>query len=171
IQDENPARYIAKKYGISDEDFSKAEKTFVKPPHRLENFGTFSGVHYVDDSKGTNIAATLHAVSTIETPIVLIAGGVPKEKSFAPWKEPFGKKVKKVIAIGTAKEQIAADLFGSCEVILAPDIASAVKEASKSAKKGETVLLSPGCASFDQFENYAARGEAFKKEVRNAHES
>ena len=169
--EQTPAKKIAQLYGISDEVFAEAEKTFTKPPHRLEKFATIGGIDYIDDSKGTNIAATIHAVKSIDTPIVLIAGGLPKEKSFAAWKEAFGSKVKKVIAIGTAKEQIAKDLTGTCEVTLAPDIASAVKEASTSAKTGETVLLSPGCASFDAFKNYAARGEAFKEEVKKGHES
>jgi len=156
---------LCKKFGISSEDFLTGLETFKKPAHRIEFVATLDGVDYFNDSKGTNIDATIKAVEAMTKQIVLIAGGVDKGSSYEPWKKSFTGKVKQVFAIGQAAAKIAEELRPEFEVEIVPTLKDAVEGARRQAKVGETVLLSPGCSSYDMFQDYAQRGDEFKKFV------
>ena len=136
-------------------------------PHRLEAVGEKGGVLYVDDSKATNPAAVAAALTSFERPVVLILGGSEKETDFAEVL-PHLHRCRYVVCQGEAGPRISGYLKNrfadaSRKVLLVPNLASAVREASGLARPGDVVLLSPGCASFDQFAGYAERGEAFAR--------
>jgi UDP-N-acetylmuramoylalanine--D-glutamate ligase len=155
-----------KHFGVLPEQFYKSRlETFKKPAHRIEWVESIDGVDYINDSKGTNIDATIKAVEAMQTAVVLIAGGVDKGASYESWKPCFQSKVKAVIAIGQASEKIARDLKPDYLVEIASTLEAAIKRAQMIAKGGECVLLSPGCSSFDMFDNYAQRGDEFKQVV------
>lgn len=138
-------------------------ESFTLPEHRMESVGDVCGVHYINDSKATNVDAVIKAVERIEGSVVLIAGGRDKGMNFLPWREAFLGKVKGIVLIGEARAAIAKSL--EQEVCFAEDLGSAVRKAASWAKKGETVLLSPGCSSFDQFSDYQERGRHFRRAV------
>ncbi|HKH75558.1 MAG TPA: UDP-N-acetylmuramoyl-L-alanine--D-glutamate ligase, partial [Rubrobacteraceae bacterium] len=132
-------------------------------PHRMQVVGEHGGVTYVDDSKATNPAAVAAALASLEGPVVLIIGGSEKETDFAEIL-PVLARCRAVVCQGEAGPRIARYLEESgvgVDVRLVPDLAAAVKEAGRLSRPGDVVLLSPGCASFDQFAGYAQRGEAF----------
>lgn len=156
---------ICKTFGVDEATFLAAVETFKKPAHRIEFVATLNGVDYFDDSKGTNIDATIKAVEAMTGKIVLIAGGVDKGSSYAPWRKVFAGKVKKVLAIGQAAAKIARELEPEIEVEIVPTLQEAVQRAREKAEAGEAVLLSPGCSSYDMFRDYAHRGDEFKKFV------
>jgi UDP-N-acetylmuramoylalanine--D-glutamate ligase len=158
---------ICKELGVGKENFVVALKSFAKPSHRIEFVTDIEGVLYYDDSKGTNIDATIKAVQSMPGPVILIAGGVDKGASYYPWKEVFGKKVKRILALGQAAEKICRELQNDFPVMIVPTLDDAVELASLEAKKGECILLSPGCSSFDMFRDYAHRGEEFKRCVHD----
>jgi UDP-N-acetylmuramoylalanine--D-glutamate ligase len=136
---------------------------FRLKPHRMQPVGTHGGVTYVDDSKATNPASVAAALASFETPTVLILGGSEKETDFAEVL-PLLSRCRCVVCQGEAGPRIFEFLKGSAveaEVRLVPDLASAVAEARTVARPGDVVLLSPGCASFDQYAGYAQRGVAF----------
>lgn len=157
---------LCKEFGIERDVFAKSLKTFMRPSHRIEFVAEVRGVFYVDDSKGTNVDATIAAVQAMKRPVVLIAGGVDKGSSYAVWKKPFGGKVKHVVAIGEAAPKIKEELSPEFCVEMSSDLGQAVLRATKMAEHGDVVLLSPGCSSYDMFKNYADRGNKFKEEVR-----
>lgn len=165
--DENrlAAKKVCMELGVSSEDFDRAEKSFVKPPHRIEFVRTSKGIDYYNDSKGTNLDSVKRAVEKMDGPTVLIAGGKEKGTSFTPWVEPFKGKVKSIVAIGEAQQRILNELGPYFTVIESHDLKSAVEIASTIADQGDNVLLSPGCASFDMFENFEERGNFYKKYV------
>ena len=156
---------LCHKMGVSAVDFIQALQTFKKPPHRIEFVRQIRGVSYYDDSKGTNIDATIQAVKTMKGPVILIAGGVDKGSSYLPWKEAFSGKVKQIFVLGEAAEKIYAELSLFLNVKIVDSLESAVQEASRIALEGDTVLLSPGCSSFDMFRDYAHRGREFQRFV------
>lgn len=156
---------VVQTFGVSQQACAEALETFKWPPHRLEFVTTIDEVHYFNDSKGTNVDAVIKSVEAMAGPVVLIAGGVDKGSSYQCWKEPFAGKVEQVFAIGEAAAKIRKDLEGFVEVRCVESLEKAVKEASRVAKPRGQVLLSPGCSSFDMFDNYAHRGEAFKRVV------
>lgn len=153
--------------GIPWETFRAGLKTFRRPPHRMEWVRTFHGVHFVNDSKATNASAVIHGLTQVEGPVHLIAGGRGKGESLEKWKTTFPGKVKQVFAIGEMARQLEKEFENvqRCE-----NLEEAIKKASVSAVEGETVLLSPGGASFDQFRDYVQRGETFKEIVNNLKE-
>jgi UDP-N-acetylmuramoylalanine--D-glutamate ligase len=150
---------------ISSEQFGKALKTFQKPPHRIEFVRELNGVQFFDDSKGTNIDAVIQAVYAMSGNVILIVGGLDKGASYLPWTE-FCAKVKLVIALGAAAPKIVEELHQTFKIEIADSLASAVQMAASVAKRGDCVLLSPGCASFDMFRDYAHRGEEFQRYVQ-----
>lgn len=156
---------LCKPFGISSTQFTQALTTFCRPSHRLEHVASIDGVDYYDDSKGTNIDAVICAVRTMRGKVILIAGGVDKGGSYALWKEPFSKKVKQVIAIGLAARRIKEELHPTIPVVCVDSMQSAVIMAKKIALEKESVLLSPGCASFDMFRDYVHRGKEFQYQV------
>lgn len=157
---------LCKPFGISHAQFTKALTTFCRPPHRLEYIASIAGVDYYDDSKGTNIDAVICAVRAMKGEVILIAGGVDKGSSYVAWKKPFSGKVRQIIAIGLAAKKIQQELHPFIPVMCVDSMQSAVVMAKKLAKEKESVLLSPGCASFDMFCDYAHRGKEFQYQVR-----
>ncbi|MEJ2037303.1 MAG: UDP-N-acetylmuramoyl-L-alanine--D-glutamate ligase [Desulfosarcinaceae bacterium] len=142
--------------------------TFQAPAHRMEPVGEVRGVRFVNDSKATNVDAVIRALECFETPVVLILGGRNKGYDFTRLGEQVRRRVRRLVAIGEAGDEIIRTLgrlpAGGAE--RAGDMAQAVKLAFDAAQKGDTVLLSPACASFDMFANYAERGETFRRLVR-----
>lgn len=156
---------LCKQVGIRCQEFLLGLSSFKKPPHRIEFVRTVAGIDFINDSKGTNIDAVIRAVQTVNGKIVLIAGGVDKGFPYDVWIPIFQKKVKMVLSIGQSKEKIKRDLNGHIPVEMFPTLISAVEYGAKIALAGETVLLSPGCSSYDMFKDYAHRGMEFRRIV------
>ncbi len=157
-------------FSVTEKQFLRALETFKKPPHRVEFVREIDGVFYYDDSKGTNIDAVIKAVRAMKGPVILIAGGVDKGSSYLLWKDHFAGKVKQIIAIGQAAQKIYNELNPHFNVKLAETLDLAVQTAADDAKQGDTVLLSPGCSSYDMFRDYTHRGEAFQHCVYKLYE-
>jgi UDP-N-acetylmuramoylalanine--D-glutamate ligase len=143
-----------------------ALRTFPGLPHRSQWVAEIAGVRYVNDSKGTNVGATLAAVAGASGSLVVIAGGQGKGQDFAPLAGAFRGKVRHAVLIGQDAQQLAAVLRDVATLEFAGDMRDAVRRAASAARTGETVLLSPACASLDMFRDYAHRGEAFAAAVR-----
>jgi UDP-N-acetylmuramoylalanine--D-glutamate ligase len=160
------ATAAARAAGIDDDAIARALAAFPGVPHRLEFVAEVRGVRYVNDSKATNVAAARRALDAYTSePVHLIAGGRGKGESFRQLAEAAGPNVLRVYALGeTANEIVAA--FGS-RAVAVPDLAAAVEQAAAAANEGDVVLLSPACASYDQFENFEERGEEFGRLVQN----
>jgi UDP-N-acetylmuramoylalanine--D-glutamate ligase len=141
-------------------------KRFAGLPHRVERVADWRGIAWIDDSKGTNVGATRAAIEGLDGPLVLIAGGEGKGQDFAPLAAACRGKVRHAVLIGRDAEPIADALMGSCAVSIADSMENAVAAAASLARPGNTVLLSPACASFDMFRDYAHRGEVFAAAVR-----
>lgn len=144
-----------------------ALRSFKGLPHRVERINQIQGVTFYDDSKGTNVGATVAALEGMGCKVVLIAGGVGKEQDFSPLKPVVQEHARAVVLIGRDAMLIAAALHG-CDVPVqyAVDMSEAVREAAKLALPGDAVLLSPACASFDMYRNYVHRADAFVGEVQ-----
>ena len=151
--------------GISDTKIANVMKTFNGIPHRLESIGTIDGIEFVNDSKATNIDAVKVAIESYEKPIILILGGLAKGNDFAELIK-FKDKIKCIIAYGDANKVIHDELNLTFDVNLVDLLQDAVKLGHEKANKNEIVLLSPGCASFDQFNNFEDRGIKFAEWVR-----
>ncbi len=160
------AYLLCKRCGVTDVEFLHSLQTFKKPPHRIEWVAEIDGVSYYNDSKSSNIDSVMHAVGRFDGPLVLIIGGLHKGSSYRPWIEKFKGKVRHIIAYGKAAPIMEFELAPHFSFQSVDRFADAVKLAKAQAKKRETVLLSPGCSSYDQFENYERRGESFKRLVR-----
>jgi UDP-N-acetylmuramoylalanine--D-glutamate ligase len=152
--------------GLSREPCLAALRSFAGLPHRSQWVADIAGVRYVDDSKGTNVGATLAAVAGMSGSLVLIAGGQGKGQDFAPLANAFRGKVRHVVLIGQDARLLAAALKGVASMEFATDMDDAVNRAANAARTGETVLLSPACASLDMFRDYGHRGEVFAAAVR-----
>jgi UDP-N-acetylmuramoylalanine--D-glutamate ligase len=144
----------------------RALREFPGLPHRSQWIADVGGVRYIDDSKGTNVGATLAAVAGMPGSLVLIAGGQGKGQDFAPLADGFRDKVRHAVLIGQDAQQIAEALQGITSVEFARDMNEAVQKAAQAAKAGESVLLSPACASLDMFRDYAHRGDVFAAAVK-----
>ncbi len=140
-------------------------RRFEGLPHRCRRVAERAGVEYIDDSKGTNVGATVAAIAGFAAPIVLIAGGQGKGADFAPLAAAARGKVKTAVLIGEAAPQIESAFAGVCAVVRAADMRDAVRAAAAAAAPGDIVLLSPACASQDMFRDYRHRGEAFAAAV------
>ena len=152
--------------GVDARHVERALGDFRPLAHRIEPVGERAGVTFIDDSKGTNVGSVVEAIAAVKAPIILIAGGLDKGGDYAPLRKPLEEKVKLVILIGDAREKMRLALEGAAAIELAPTLDQAVQRAARAAAAGDTVLLSPACSSFDQFRDYAERGEIFKKLVR-----
>ncbi len=150
--------------GGSIDGIRRALEEFDGLPHRMEPVGTFQDVLYVNDSKGTNISAVERALASFET-VILIMGGQDKGGDFASLVPLVSQRVKCLIVLGDAAAIITKAMKGAVVTETVKDMAQAVKLARDLAAPGDVVLLSPGCASFDQYENYAARGNDFRRQV------
>ena len=143
-----------------------ALESFPGLAHRSQWVADIGGVRYVDDSKGTNVGATLAAVSGLSGPLVLIAGGEGKGQDFAPLAAAFRSKVRHAVLIGKDAPAIETVLAGICPTERAATMQAAVAAAAAAARPGDTVLLSPACASLDMFRDYNHRGDEFAAAVR-----
>jgi UDP-N-acetylmuramoylalanine--D-glutamate ligase len=140
---------------------------FVNVEHRLEFVAKVHGIEFINDSKATNVNSTWYALETMEKPTVWIVGGVDKGNDYSELLELVKGKVKAIICLGLDNQKIIEAFTGAVETIVeAKSAMEAVAYAYRLAKKEETVLLSPACASFDLFENYEERGNKFKEAVR-----
>jgi UDP-N-acetylmuramoylalanine--D-glutamate ligase len=143
-----------------------ALESFPGLAHRSQWVADIAGVRYIDDSKGTNVGATLAAVSGLSGPLVLIAGGEGKGQDFTALGAAFLGKVRHVVLIGKDAPSIETALAGVCPTERAATLPAAVAAAAAVARRGDTVLLSPACASLDMFRDYHHRGEVFAAAVR-----
>ena len=144
----------------------QALREFPGLPHRSQWVADVKGVRFVDDSKGTNVGATLAAVAGMPGTLVVIAGGQGKGQDFTPLAQAFRNKVRHVVLLGQDAKLIDAALQGIATTQFAKDMNEAVALAAHAARPGETVLLSPACASLDMFRDYSHRGEVFAAAVR-----
>lgn len=132
-------------------------------PHRMQIIGSRQGVTWIDDSKGTNVGATVAAVNGCDGPLTLIAGGDGKNADFAPLAAAVRDKVKTAIVLGKDASVLNAVLSPWCSVVQVADMEQAVATAARLSESGDTVLLSPACASLDMFEDFSERGRVFVK--------
>lgn len=140
-------------------------RQFVGLPHRLQAVATIDGVHYLNDSKATNPHAAIAALKTFATPVLLLAGGADKRSDYRELADHVRRHVKLAILFGETRQQLR-DAFEGVSTILARDLADAVRIAHRQARKGDTVLLSPACASFDMFRSFEHRGDRFVELVK-----
>jgi UDP-N-acetylmuramoylalanine--D-glutamate ligase len=153
--------------GLPMERMLEALEAFPGLPHRSAWIADVAGVRYIDDSKGTNVGATIAAVAGMAGPLVMIAGGEGKGQDFAPLAPAFRGKVRHAVLIGKDAPALAAALAGVCPTERAGSMHEAVASAARVAQAGDSVLLSPACASFDMFRDYGQRGDVFAAAVRN----
>ena len=155
----------ARALGAGREAIIEALKSFHGLSHRMEFVRELEGVRYVNDSKATNVGATIKALKGIEGRVVLIAGGRDKGGDYGEMREVLKDRVKLLVVMGEAAESIKASLGSDVEIQEADDLSSALRHASRGATPGDTVLLSPACSSFDMFASYEERGKEFKRLV------
>jgi UDP-N-acetylmuramoylalanine--D-glutamate ligase len=162
------ASVISSLLDIRKEVIRDSLSNFQNIEHRLEKFMSVFGVDYINDSKATNVNSTWYALESMRTPTVWIAGGVDKGNDYSKLEELVDEKVKSIIILGEDTEKIRNAFADKVEQIeVASNMREAVSLAYRMASKGDTVLLSPACASFDLFENYEERGNTFKEMVRS----
>ncbi len=165
---------LGKAVGLPLSAMIKTIKTFPGLPHRCEWVGCYRGVDWYNDSKGTNVGASIAAIKglgkTAKGKVILIAGGVGKQADFTSLRSAVSQYVKTVLLLGRDAPQIAQALEGTCHILHTKDFYEAVEQAHQLASSGDVVLLSPACASFDMFEGFDKRGEAFMKTVRAFYE-
>jgi UDP-N-acetylmuramoylalanine--D-glutamate ligase len=149
--------------GVPDDRIAEALRTFPGVPHRLEDVAEIRGVRYVNDSKATNAAAARRAVAAYDAPLHVILGGLGKNESYAELAEDLRARTARAYLIGAAADELAGALDVPYE--RSGDLAAAVRAAAGAAEPGDVVLLSPACASYDQFENFEQRGEEFRRLV------
>jgi UDP-N-acetylmuramoylalanine--D-glutamate ligase len=152
--------------GLALEAQRKAIRAFKGLPHRTELVAETNGVRWINDSKGTNVGATVAALNGMEAPVVLIAGGDGKGADFTGLRPACAARARAVVLIGRDAARIEAALAGQVATTHAADMRAAVHAARSLARPGDIVLLSPACASFDMYKNYEHRGEVFRAAVQ-----
>ncbi|MGH8460015.1 MAG: UDP-N-acetylmuramoyl-L-alanine--D-glutamate ligase [Stenotrophobium sp.] len=157
---------LADAAGISRAASLNALRTFAGLPHRCEFVAKIAGVDYFNDSKGTNVGSTLAALNGLPAPIVWLAGGQGKGQDFSELREPLARKGRIAILFGEDAARIEHDVAGALPVYREANMNAALSRARVLAQPGDRVLLSPACASFDQFKSYVDRGEQFRAVVR-----
>ena len=162
------AATVAKLLKIRKNTIRESMESFQGVEHRLEKVLKINNVQYINDSKATNVNATYYALESMEGQTVWILGGVDKGNVYDELLPLVNEKVKAIICLGVDNSKIM-NSFGNCveTLIETQSMIEAVKMAYRLSEKGDTVLLSPACASFDLFENYEDRGRQFKEAVRN----
>lgn len=156
---------ICSHFSIGRTKFMDALQFFEPHKHRLEFVRELNQIHFYNDSKATNIDAVRMAVEALDGKIWLLSGGLSKGHSFSCWSWQLKARVQGIYAFGSCSRQIFLELSSSIQVVLTTTLRDAVLQAYFGAKPGDIVLLSPGCSSFDQFQNYEHRGDVFKKIV------
>ncbi len=157
----------AKIFDFDNEKIKEGLRTFKGVEHRLELVREISGVKYVNDSKATNVDSVWYALKSFNEPLFLILGGQDKGNDYERIKNLVEEKVKKIYAIGSSAEKVYNFFHNIVKVELKISIEEVINSASKEARDGDVVLLSPACASFDMFDNYEHRGKVFKEAVNN----
>lgn len=161
------AAMAARVMEVRVESIRESLMTFEGVRHRLEFIREVKGVRYVNDSKATNVNAVWYALESVDSPVILIAGGRDKGNDYSAIADLVTEKVHGIVAIGESAGRIVSDLGDLVDVcVQAESMEDAVSKASLLAEPGEVVLLSPACASFDMFTNYEARGDAFREAVK-----
>jgi UDP-N-acetylmuramoylalanine--D-glutamate ligase len=160
------ATIAARAAGVGDDAIAEALRTFPGVPHRLELVRELRGVRWVNDSKATNTAAARRGVAAYDAPLRVILGGSLKGEDFRPFARDLPANIRSIYLIGAASDELAGALDeAGREYERAGDLPAAVARAADDARPGEVVLLSPACASFDQFRNFEERGDAFRELV------
>lgn len=157
------ATLAAEALGVSQEAIRRGLKTFKGLPHRLQFVREWRGIKFYDDSKGTNVGAVVKSLEGFLVPVHLIAGGLGKGGGYAPLRPVIKDHVRSLILVGQAAAEMERELGDLVQTIVVDAMPIAVKAAAERAKSGEVVLLSPACASFDMFRDYADRGNQFVK--------
>ena len=153
--------------GCSRASIIAAITDFRGLPHRIEYAGEKRSVRFYDDSKGTNVGSVVRALDTFSEPVILLLGGRDKDGDFDTLQPLLKKKAKKVILFGEARDRIESLIGNGAPMQKRQTLREAIESAYENATAGDVVLLSPGCASFDEFQNYKERGNYFKEVVRN----
>jgi UDP-N-acetylmuramoylalanine--D-glutamate ligase len=156
---------VASIFGISSERIMEAVKDFEGLEHRFEYVTSIDSVDFINDSKSTTVLSTMRALEACDKPVILIAGGKDKGSDFRKARSTIAAKVRSLVLIGTSKEKVKEHLRGIVPISEANSMDEAVKIAYFKAEKGDTVLLSPMCASFDMFRDFEERGKIFKEAV------
>ena len=152
--------------GMAATSIRRAIQAFRAVPHRIEWIRDIGGVAYYNDSKGTNVASAIRALESFAEPVILLAGGRGKGQDFAPLAKAAAGRVRLAVLIGEDRERIRAALAAAgIRAVFADSMDGAVRLAGAAARPGEVALLSPACASFDMFENFEQRGDAFRAAV------
>jgi UDP-N-acetylmuramoylalanine--D-glutamate ligase len=159
------ALLAARHLGVSADDCVRGLRAFEGLPHRMVWIRELDGVAYYDDSKATNVVSALAGLAGLDRPFVLIAGGLSKGDDLGPLRELLSRRGRGLVAVGSSADRFAAMAEGVVPVVLAGLMDDAVVKARDLAKPGEAVVLAPCCASFDQYESYAQRGELFTAAV------
>jgi UDP-N-acetylmuramoylalanine--D-glutamate ligase len=160
------AACVGRIVGCEPHRIRRAVEEFKAVEHRLEYVATVQGVDYYNDSKATNVDATIKALEAFTGNMHIILGGKDKGSDYSVLKDLLRARAKRVYTIGAAAEKIESQIAGAVPVLRAETLETAVKRAAELATSGDIVLLAPACASFDQFENYEHRGRVFKQAVQ-----
>lgn len=152
-------------YGASKKAAETVLDRFEGLEHRLEFVREIDGVRFFNDSKGTNVGSVVKSLQSFSDPVILIAGGKDKNGDLSPLRDPIRERVKRLILIGEARERMVRELGGLTETTKAKTLEEAILLAYQTARRGEVVLLSPACSSFDMFKDYKERGKVFKEAV------
>lgn len=168
VKNSMAAMTAAKLVSIRKQSIRESIESFQGAPHRLEKVLKIHHVQYINDSKATNVNSVFYALDSIKSPVVWIAGGQDKGNDYKELMPLVREKVKAIVCLGVDNEKLK-DAFGNVVDLMVETFAmeEAVKVAYKIAERGDTVLLSPACASFDLFKNYEDRGDQFKNAVKN----
>ena len=159
------AAAVARIAGVSDSEIAAAVRTFKAVEHRLEFVAAKKGVRFYNDSKATSVDATMKALDSFDGNLWVILGGKDKGSDYTVMRDRLHKKAHAALLIGAAAEKIASHLEGAVPLVRAGTLDRAIAEAWSNAKPGDTVLLAPACASFDQFQSFEHRGRVFKELV------
>ncbi len=162
------AAVVAARFCDADrQSIESCVSNFYGLSHRIEFVGEKKSIKFYDDSKGTNVGAVVRALETFSQPVILLLGGRDKDGDFETLKPMLSQKAKKIILFGEARERISSLIGKGVKKVIIPKMRDAIEVAYKKARPGDIVLLSPGCASFDEFRDYKERGEYFKRIVRS----
>jgi UDP-N-acetylmuramoylalanine--D-glutamate ligase len=159
------AAAVAIASGVPEGAVAGALRSFAGVPHRLEEVGSAGGVLYVNDSKATNVSSAVRGIAAFEGGVHAILGGSLKGGGFEGLRDALASHAVAAYLIGEAADRLEADLEGTVPLRRSGDLATALRDATAAARPGDVVLLSPACASFDQFRDYEERGEAFRSLV------
>ena len=161
------AMVVAHLAGVAPARIADGVRNFKAVEHRLEPVAEFQGVHFFNDSKATNVDATIKALEAFDSGVILILGGRDKGGDFRVLSPLIRQRVRSLVLLGEASSTIRSQLTGTAPMLQAENMKNAVRLSFQQAKSGDTVLLAPACASFDMFQNYEHRGREFKAAVRD----